>query len=56
MISAMTVKEYLESKSIDPAKAIVEIDGEVYPVGFDFSQMEFKEGMKVEAFRIVAGG
>lgn len=52
----MSILDYLKSKGIDPASSIVEVAGEVYPVGTDFSQIEYREGDQVEAFRIVAGG
>ena len=52
----MTILDYLKAKSIDPKSAIVEVNGEVYPAGTDFSAMEYHDGDKVEAFRIVAGG
>jgi thiamine biosynthesis protein ThiS len=52
----MSILEYLESQGIDPASSIVEVNGQVYRVGTDFSQIEYKEGDQVEAFRIVAGG
>lgn len=51
-----TVLEYLEAHGIDPSCSIVEIDGKVYPVGTDFGAIEYVEGSRIEAFRIVAGG
>ena len=52
----MTILDYLKAKSIDPQSAIVEVNGEVYPAGTDFSDKEYHEGDKIEAFRIVSGG
>lgn len=52
----MTILDYLKQNAIDPAISIVEVNGEVYPVGNDFSAVEYHEGDKVEAFRIVSGG
>lgn len=52
----MSILDYLKTQGIDPASSIVEVNGQVYRVGTDFSQIEYREGDKVEAFRIVAGG
>lgn len=52
----MTLLDYLKQNRIDPQSSIVEVNGTVYPVGADFAAVDYHEGDRVEAFRIVSGG
>ncbi len=53
---ATNVAAFLAERMIDGAKAIVEYAGEVYAPGADFSSVELKPGVKLDVFKMMAGG
>jgi len=53
---ARTVAEFLAERGLDPARAIVEYDGEVYPPGADLSSLPLRDGAALDVFRLTAGG
>lgn len=54
--SARTVAEFLASRAVDAAKAIVEYGGEVYAPGADLAALELKPGAAVDVFKLTTGG
>ena len=54
--TAKTVAEFLLSRGVDPAKAIVEYGGEVYAPGADLASLALKPEAPLEVFRLTAGG
>ena len=54
--AANTVAEFLSTRSVDPAKAIVEYGGEVYAPGADLSSLALVDGASLDVFKMTAGG
>ena len=54
--AAGNVAEFLASRGFDPAKALVEYDGEVYPPGADLGSLALRPDAPLEVFRLTAGG
>jgi sulfur carrier protein ThiS len=53
---AETVAGFLAAMAVDPAKAIVEFDGEVYAPGSDLAALRLVDGSALDVFRLTAGG
>ena len=54
--TAKTVAEFLSAQGVDPAKAIVEYDGEVYAPGVDLASLALKAEAPLDVFKLTAGG
>ena len=54
--AAGTLGELLRERGVDPAKALIEHDGEVLAPGEDLEARALSDGSKVDVFMIVAGG
>ena len=54
--TAKTVAEFLSARGVDPAKAIVEYDGEVYAPGADLASLALKAEAPLDVFKLTAGG
>lgn len=54
--TAKTVAEFLSAQGVDPAKSIVEYDGEVYAPGADIASLSLKAEAPLDVFRLTAGG
>ena len=54
--TAKTVAEFLSAQGVDPAKAIVEYDGEVYAPGADLASLALKAEAPLDVFKLTAGG
>lgn len=54
--AAGSIGELLRERGADPARALVELDGEVLSPGADAQARTLSEGSKVDVFTIVAGG
>ena len=51
----ITIREFLETCSIDPAKVVVEINNSIVPRD-SFGTQKFNNGDRVEILRFVGGG
>jgi len=51
----ITIREFLETCSIDPAKVVVEINNSIITRD-SFGTQKFKSGDRVEILRFVGGG
>ena len=54
--TAKNVAEFLSAQGVDPAKAIVEYDGEVYAPGADLASLALKAEAPLDVFKLTAGG
>ena len=54
--TAKTVAEFLSARGVDPVKAIVEYDGEVYAPGADLASLALKAEAPLDVFKLTAGG
>lgn len=51
----ITIKEFLETCSVDPSKVVVELNNSIIPRD-SFGTQKFNSGDKVEILRFVGGG
>ena len=54
--AADTVADFLRTKGVDPAHAIIELDGKIFAPGELPSGIAFEDGATLNVFRLVAGG